>query len=169
MFSLSVVPYIPQMEFDTAQILIVYHSQSGNTKKLAGSVAQGVTETENTHALFKHASNATAHDIKACDAIVICSPEYFGYMAGIIKDFFDRTYEELKDDRSVYKKPYSIVISAGNDGNGALTQIERICMGYRFKKVQHPIICKGQVTEEILSACFDLGRTIAEGVNAGVF
>jgi hypothetical protein len=32
-------------------------------------------------------------------------------MAGIIKDFFDRTYEELKDDRSVYKKPYSIVIT----------------------------------------------------------
>jgi len=157
------------MESDIARILIVYHSQSGNTEKLARSVAQGVAETQNAHAIFKHALDASAHDIRNSDAIIICSPEYFGYMAGIIKDFFDRTYDELKDDWSVYKKPYSVVISAGNDGNGALTQIERICKGYRFKKVQHPIVCKGQVTEEILSACFDLGRTIAEGINAGVF
>jgi len=157
------------MESDIARILIVYHSQSANTEKLARSVVQGVAETQNAHAIFKHALDAAAHDIRNSDAIIICSPEYFGYMAGIIKDFFDRTYDELKDDWSVYKKPYSVVISAGNDGNGALTQIERICKGYRFKKVQHPIVCKGQVTEEILSACFDLGRTIAEGINAGVF
>ena len=157
------------MVFNMAKILIVYHSQSGNTEMLARSVALGVTKTENAYAVFKHASDATAQDIRDCNAIVICSPEYFGYMAGQIKDLFDRTYEELKDDKTVYKKPFCVVISAGNDGTGALTNIERICTGYRFKKVQHPIICKGQATEEILARCYELGRTIAEGVNAGIF
>jgi multimeric flavodoxin WrbA len=152
-----------------AKVLIVYHSQSGNTEMLARSVAQGVAETENAHANFKHASNATAQDIKDCDAIVICSPEYFGYIAGAVKDFFDRTYEELKDDPRIWKKPHCVVISAGNDGSLALSHIERICKGYRFKKVQHPIICKGPVTEEMVAKCFDLGMTIAEGVNAGIF
>jgi multimeric flavodoxin WrbA len=151
------------------KILIVYHSQSGNTERLARSVAQGVMNTEDAHAVFKRAFDAKAHDIRECDAMVICSPEYFSYMAGAVKDLFDRTYEELKDDAVMYKKPYCVVISAGNDGNGALTHIERICKGYRFKKVQHPIICKGQVTEEALAKCFELGRTIAEGVNAGIF
>jgi len=152
-----------------AKVLIVYHSQSGNTEMLARSVAQGVAETQNAYANFKHASNATAQDIKDCDAIVICSPEYFGYMAGAVKDFFDRTYEELKDDRRIWEKPHCVVISAGNDGSFALSHIERICKGYRFKKVQHPIICKGPVTEEMVAKCFDLGMTIAEGVNAGIF
>ena len=90
-------------------------------------------------------------------------------MAGAVKDFFDRTYEELKDDPVMYKKPFCIVISAENDGSGALTHIERICKGYRFKKVQEPIVCKGQVTTEMVEKCFILGRTIAEGVNAGIF
>ncbi|OPY78237.1 MAG: NAD(P)H dehydrogenase (quinone) [Syntrophorhabdus sp. PtaU1.Bin058] len=152
-----------------ARVLIIYHSQSGNTEMLARSVVQGVVETEGAHAVFKRAVDADAHDIRDCDAMVICSPEYFGYMAGAVKDLFDRTYEELRDDAAIYKKPYCIVISAGNDGSGALAHIERICKGYRFRKVQHPIICKGQITEETLTQCFELGRTIAEGVNAGIF
>lgn len=152
-----------------AKVLIVYHTQTGNTEMLARSVAQGVAETEHAHVMFKSASHTTAQDIKDCNAIVICSPEYFGYMAGAVKDLFDRTYEELKDDAAIYKKPYCVVVSAGNDGTFALAHIERICKGYRFKKIQHPIICKGQVTEEILARCFDLGMTIAEGLNAGIF
>jgi len=150
-------------------VLIIYHTQSGNTEKLARAVAQGVNDTENAYATFKNVSNATAQDVRGCNAFVICSPEYFGYMAGAIKDFFDRTYEELKDDQRIWKKPYCIVVSAGNDGSFAHSHIERICKGYRFKKIQHPIICKGPVTEEMVRKCFDLGMTIAEGINAKIF
>ena len=152
-----------------SDILIIFHSQGGNTEKLAKAVAQGVDETELARAILKRAVDANAQDLKACSAVVICSPEYFGYMAGAMKDFFDRTYEELKDDETVYKKPFSVVISAGNDGSGALTHIERICRGYRLKKVQKPILCKGEVTEEVLTRCRELGSTIAEGINAGIF
>ena len=152
-----------------ADILIIFHSQTGNTEKLARAVAQGVDETEHARAIVKRAVDTNAQDLKECSAVVICSPEYFGYMAGAMKDFFDRTYEELKDDARVRKKPFSVIISAGNDGSGALTHIERICRGYRFRKVQEPILCKGKVTEEMLASCFRLGSTIAEGVNARIF
>jgi multimeric flavodoxin WrbA len=152
-----------------SDILIIFHSQTGNTEKLAESVSRGVAAAENARAVFKRAADTTVLDLKNCKAVIICSPEYFGYMAGAVKDFFDRTYEELKDDPGIWKKPYCVVISAGNDGTGALNHIERICKGYRFKKVQNPIICKGPVTEEILARCCELGSTIAEGVNAGIF
>ena len=152
-----------------AKILILYHSQNGNTEALAKAVAQGVEETENAMALLKKAVDATASDLKESNGLVICSPEYFGYMAGAVKDFFDRTYEELKDDPAMYRKPFCVVISAGNDGSGALTHIERICKGYRFKKVQDPVISRGQPGAETLEKCFVLGRTVAEGVNARIF
>jgi multimeric flavodoxin WrbA len=90
-------------------------------------------------------------------------------MAGAVKDFFDRTYEELKDDPAVRRKPFAVVISAGNDGSFALSHIERICRGYRVRKVQEPIVVKGAVTEEALARCAEMGATIAEGVKAGVF
>jgi len=152
-----------------ANILILFHSQSGNTERMAAAVKRGVEEPEDARATYRRAAEATAEDLRDCDAVVICSPEYFGYMAGAIKDFFDRTYEQLRDDPVMYKKALCIVISAGNDGSFALSHIESICRGYRLKKVQEPIVSKGKVTEEILAQCYELGRTIAEGVNAGVF
>jgi multimeric flavodoxin WrbA len=152
-----------------ADILIIFHSQTGNTEKLARAVAQGVDGTTNARAVLKRAADTVAKDLRDCSAVVICSPEYFGFMAGALKDFFDRTYEELKNDATVHKKPFCVVISAGNDGSFALSHIERICKGYRLKKVQKPIVCKGPVTEEVLTRCFELGNTIAEGVTAGIF
>jgi multimeric flavodoxin WrbA len=151
------------------RILVTFHSQTGNTQRMATAVALGVAKTEGALPALKWAGETTADDMRNCDAVVFCSPEYFGYMAGAIKDLFDRTYEALREDGWPNKKPYAIVISAGNDGTGALTQIERILKGYRLKKVQHPIISKGKLTAEILDRCVEMGKTIAEGVKAGIF
>ena len=155
--------------FTVAAILVLYHSQSGNTEMLARAVAQGVADTEDSSVVLRKAFLTTVQDMRECNAIVICSPEYFGYMAGAVKDLFDRTYEELRDDEGMYKKPFAVVICAGNDGTMALSHIERICKGYRLKKVQQPIICKGPVTKEVEDACYELGQTMAEGVKAKVF
>ncbi len=150
-------------------VLVTFHSQTGNTKSMAEAVARGANDTENARAVLKAALTTTADDLRTCDGLVICSPEYFGYMAGAVKDLFDRTYEELKDDPAMYRKPYCVVVSAGNDGSGTLTNIERLCRGYRFRKVQQPLVCKGPVTEEALGRCYELGRTVAEGLLIGIF
>jgi len=152
-----------------AHILVKFHSQTGNTERMAQAVAAGVAQARNARASLKKALETTARDIRDCDAVVFCSPEYFGYMSGAMKDLFDRTYEELKNDPRTVKKPYCIVISAGNDGSGAVRHIERICKGYRFRKVQNPVICKGPVTADMLAHCRELGETIAEGINARIF
>lgn len=152
-----------------SRILIVYHSQTGNTRKMAEAAMRGVMDIEGSLVWFRKAAEATLDDLMECDGLIIASPEYFGYMAGLVKDFFDRTYEAAKDDRRVARKPFAIVISAGNDGTGALNHIERICKGYRFHKVHEPIISRGPVTEEIIGRCEELGRIMALGCQAGVF
>jgi len=58
-------------------VLIVYHTQSVNTEKLARVVEQGVIKTESVRAVLKRVSDATAQDARDCNAIAICSPEYF--------------------------------------------------------------------------------------------
>ena len=90
-------------------------------------------------------------------------------MAGMIKDFFDRTYDEARGRKEIFKKPYVVFISAGNDGRGALSGIERICVGYQFKKIFEPVVARGEVSPEILARCEELGKTIAAGCEAGIY
>lgn len=150
-------------------ILVIYHSQGGNTKKMAESVAKGIGSVENVTANLKSAGKATIKDLRSCDGIVIGSPEYFGYMSGMVKDFFDRTYEVASNNINQYAKPYALFVSAGNDGRNTCVQIERICKGFSFRKVYEPIISRGIVSENILRECFEMGQTIAAGCDLGIY
>ncbi len=150
-------------------ILILYHSQSGNTQKLAEAVAEGAAGVEHTTVVLKQAKDAVIEDLISCDGLAIGSPEYFGYMAGMVKDFFDRTYEAAKTRQEIFKKPYILFISAGNDGRNARDQIERICLAYSLKKVYEPLIIRGAPNEKTLAQCRELGQTIAAGCDLGIY
>jgi multimeric flavodoxin WrbA len=150
-------------------ILIVYHSQSGHTEQMARAVAKGAGEMEGVEVVLKKAFDAREEDLINCDGLVIGSPEYFGYMSGAVKDLFDRTYERLRGHKRIFRKPYAVFISAGNDGQGSLSSIEKIGLGYQFRKVQPPIISKGPLTEAVLEQCEELGRTLAAGCEAGIY
>ena len=151
------------------QLLIIYHSQGGNTQRLAEAVAEGAREIAGPAVQVNPARQITSEELLACDGLVLGSPEYFGYMAGRVKDLFDRTYETLRGHPRIFRKPYAAFISAGNDGSGALQSIERICTGFQFKKVQAPVIARGPIDEVVLESCRELGRTMAAGLEAGIF
>ena len=161
--------YLRDGSKEMARILVIYHTQSGNTQKMAEAVAAGAASVEDTKVVLKQAKDATIEDLILCDGIAIGSAEYFGYMAGMIKDFFDRTYEAAKGKREIFKKPYVIFISAGNDGRNARDQIERICVGYSFKKVFEPLIVCGVPDKESLKRCHEMGQTIAAGCDLGIY
>ena len=74
-----------------ATVLIVYHSLSGNTKAAAEAVAEGA-KAGGADPVLKDGLQAGPEDLRACDAIAIGTPDYFSYMAGGVKDFFDRSY-----------------------------------------------------------------------------
>jgi multimeric flavodoxin WrbA len=150
-------------------ILIIYHSQSGHTRQMAEAVAAGAGAIEGVTVTLRQAVEAGIDDLLNCDGLAIGSPEYFGYMAGMIKDFFDRTYEKTQDRKEISKKPYVVFVSAGNDGTGAVNHIERICIGYRFKKVYDPVVARGEIDGEILIQCDELGKTIAAGCREGIY
>lgn len=151
------------------QILIIFHSQSGHTQQMAEAVAEGVQAMEGCTAWLKPAREAGLEDLLACNGLAIGSPEYFGYMAGMVKDFFDRTYEAARGRREVFRKPYVIFVSAGNDGSGTVRSIERLAIGYQFKKVYEPLVAKGAITQEILAACREMGHTLAAGCQLGIY
>ncbi len=150
-------------------ILIIYHSQGGNTEMMAESVSSGARNVENVEVHLKKAYLATIDDLRDCDGIIVGSPEYFGYMAGMIKDFFDRTYETAIANPYEFRKPYCLFISAGNDGRNTEVQVERILKGFPFKKVYETIIARGKIEQAILDQCFEMGETLAAGCDLGIY
>jgi multimeric flavodoxin WrbA len=151
------------------KILVVYHSQTGRTERMAKKVVEGAQSIQDVEVVSRKASEATTEDLLECDGLALGSPEYFGYMAGMMKDFFDRTYDEVRKKEKAIKKPYVVFISAGNDGTGALNHIERICLGYRFKKVYDPVIAKGEIDSSVLLQCEELGKIIAAGCREKIY
>jgi multimeric flavodoxin WrbA len=149
------------------RILVVYHTQTGNTGKMAEAVARGAAAMENAQVTLKRAFDAGVEDLVGCDGLAVGTPENFGYMSGGMKDFFDRTFYPAQG--KVFKKPFVVFISAGNDGTGALNSIERIARGYPLKLVAEPVIARGQVREEDLKRCDELGRLLAAGIDGGIF
>jgi NAD(P)H dehydrogenase (quinone) len=72
------------------KILIIYFSQTGNTEKMAYSVAEGVRE-EGVEPQVKKVQEAAVDDLLDVDGIVIGSPTYFGAMAAEMKSFLDQS------------------------------------------------------------------------------
>lgn len=150
-------------------LLIVYHTQTGHTGAMAEAVYRGATDeaVEGTETRLLTAANAGVDELLWADGLLLGTPENFGYMSGALKDFLDRTFYPVEG--KIDNLPYAVFISAGNDGTGALSSIRRIANGYPFKEVHGPIIARGEVTEAILSACEELGMTLAAGLEVGIF
>ena len=150
------------------RLLIVYHSQTGNTKAMAEAARQGATDPliEGVDVRLKTVAEAGPEDLLAAQGLLLGTPENFGYMSGGMKDFLDRTFYPVEG--KLRPLPYAVFISAGNDGEGALRAIRRIAGGYPFVEVQDPIIARGAV-EPHLPACRELGMTLAAGLEAGVY
>jgi len=149
------------------RILVVYHSQAGTMEGLARRFAQGAAREPAIAVSLKRAGDATVDDLLHCDAIAIGSPEYFGTMAGMIKDFFDRTFAEAQE--KTIGLPFVCFVCAGNDGRGAITQMERIIAGYKWRQALEHERIVGTPTEEDGQRIEEMGHALAAGVGMGIF
>jgi multimeric flavodoxin WrbA len=133
-------------------LLIVYHSQTGHTPARAEAVLRGARheDVDGVETRMLRSRNAGPEDLP-----------------GAMKDFLDRTYYPCEG--KVESLPYAIFISAGNDGSGALSSIQRIARGYPLRAVQEPIIARGDTTDAALASCEELGLAMSAGLEMGVF
>ena len=72
------------------QVLILYYSKTGHTKKLAEEIAKGVREVEEVSCIVKSTADVTKDDFVAADGVIAGSPVYFGTMAAELKAVFDQ-------------------------------------------------------------------------------
>lgn len=148
-------------------LLIIYHSQSGGTENMAQAVHNGCRQEEDVATRFLKAFDANLDDLLWADGIIFGTPENFGYMSGALKDFFDRTFYPAEPHQ--INLPYGIFVSSGNDGTGAVREIDRIAKGYPLRKICEPLVIVGGFKPGDQDLCQDFGHGIAAGLSLGIF
>ncbi|MGC8121031.1 flavodoxin family protein [Marinobacter sp. VGCF2001] len=150
------------------RLLIVAHAPSPNTVRLRDAVAGGARhpDIEDIDVVVKAPLDTGPEDILTCDAIILGTTENLGYMAGLIKDVFDRCYYPCLE--KTQGLPFSFYIRAGHDGTGTRRAIESITTGLRWKLAQEPLICRGEYREDFEAQCSELGMYVAASLEAGI-
>ncbi|MDA3895265.1 MAG: NAD(P)H-dependent oxidoreductase, partial [Desulfobacteraceae bacterium] len=71
------------------QVLVLYFSKGGNTRRLAEAIAEGVNSIEGATVKLITTQNVTKDDFIESAGIIAGSPVYFGSMAAELKKVFD--------------------------------------------------------------------------------
>jgi len=142
-----------------AKVLVVYHSQGGNTKAAAEALAKGARSIEGTEVVIKEALKADAKDLLECDGVALGTPDYFSYMAGGLKDFFDRTFYPTQGE--VTDKPCVIFVTHGGGGR-ALDSVKKIAASFKLKEVTEPVLVRGRPDAAAEERLASIGKALAE-------
>ena len=150
-------------------VLLIYGGHpGGHTATMVTAVIEGINAAhEEVEYRALPALEAGVADLLWAHGLLIGTPEHFGYMSGAVKDFMDRTFYPVEN--KVDGLPYAVFVSAGNDGTGAVNAIERIAIGYKWRRIAAPLIARGDLTDADLAGCRELGQTMAAGLALGIF
>lgn len=158
------------------KIFVLYHSNSGNTKKMAELVAEGAQQLSGTEVRLKDVSIADHEDLEWCDGIALGSPTNYGSVSWQMKQWWDQQPIENWGKRD--GKIGCVFTSAGAWGGGQ----EWTCMtllsilinygflvfgltdytGVKFSAHYGAISAGPPVEERSQEACRRLGLRLAE-------
>lgn len=155
------------------QVLILYFSKGGNTRKLAEAVARGVEEVEGVSALLKNTSEVTKEDFVECEGLIVGSPVYFGLMTAEVKKVFD---EFVSVRKKMEGKVGAAFTTSGDPSGGKETTMMSIIQAlliYGMVIVGDPmsatghygVACVGEPDEKALENGAKLGNRVARLVS----
>jgi NAD(P)H-dependent FMN reductase len=156
------------------ELLIVWHSQFGGTAQMAAAARDGATSIADIAVTFVEARLAGVPEFQRCDGLLLATSENFGSLSGLTKDFLERVFYPC--EHAMEGKPYSVIVCAGSDGEGAMRQTDRIITGLRMRKVLPGLVYRSGITARAvqippatLAQCRELAATLAAGIAAGIW
>jgi NAD(P)H dehydrogenase (quinone) len=150
------------------QVLVLYYSKGGNTKRLAEEVVRGI-ESEGLKPVLKSTDEVSKEDFLNSAGIIAGSPVYFGVMAWELKKIFD---EFVGTRKRTENKVGAAFATGGHHTGGKETTIMSIlqCMLiYGMIIVGDPmsasghygVACLGKPDENASQDAFKLGARVA--------
>jgi len=156
------------------QVLVLYHSRTGNTKRLAEEIAKGVSEIEGISSLLRSAKEVTKEDFLNSEGIIAGSPVYFGTMAAELKEVFDKFIGVRKQMENKIGAAFATSADPTGGKETTIMSILQALLIYGMIIVGDPmdatghygVACSGKPDEKTLENARKLGRRVASLVKA---
>ena len=160
------------------KILVLYDSNTGNTRKMAELVASGASGKPSAEVRLLHVSEAGPENLKWCDGLALGSPTNYGTVSWKLKKWWDDLPTELWD--TINGKMGCAFSSSGGWGGGneltCLTLLT-ILMNYGFSvfgvteyvadhfTLHYGAVSAGEPREQkVKDACLQLGKELVDRV-----
>ncbi len=149
-----------------SKILIISYSQTGNTKKMAQAVGEGVKDAGGEPDVVNVEDFGDVEKLIGYDGIIMGSPTYFGILAAPLKDFIDRS---IKVYKQLDGRVGGAFASSGVQGGGNETTIHSITQALKvhgfvmpgFSRIGHyGPAAVGEADEKIISECKYMGTSV---------
>jgi multimeric flavodoxin WrbA len=147
------------------KIIIIYHSQQyGNTKILADALAEGAREAGAEVSLVNtNERRVTLEEFLLADGVAVGTPDYFSYVAGTVKTFFDDIYLWDQSGKPVKGKPAVLFFSCG--GGGKVRQpLESLAQRF-FRQVGETARGDRPINNEVKKECLTLGKELVKNLS----
>ena len=102
------------------RILIAYHSETGNTEKMASSVREGAASVEGAAVTLRKVADVSDDDIRTADGIVLGTPVQWANLSANAKRFLDRVADILGKAGKTYGegRAAGVFCTGGSPSNG---------------------------------------------------
>ena len=141
------------------RLLVVHHTPSPALQAVLEAVKEGAAMVEGVELELRPAMSAGPADLLAADGVLLGTPANIGYMSGALKHFFDTVYYPCLE--ATVGLPYGVYVHGNDDTAGALTGIQKIVGGMRWKQVAAPLSLIGAPGPEDLENVRELAATVA--------
>jgi NAD(P)H dehydrogenase (quinone) len=136
-----------------AEVIVLFDSRGGNTRVVAECIAEGAAMVPGVTARLMAAADLDVPALAAAQAIAIGSPNYFSYMSGRIKTFFDLTYQN-----AAFKGKPFVAFSTHAGGGGICATIEKLAKSVGMTQVADGIDILNAPAGNQLKDCRKLGQ-----------
>ncbi len=124
------------------QVLIAYHSDYGNTKKMAEAIAAGIRASKADLSIDLHTAEETSlQDLLVADMIVFGTPVHMGSMAWQMKQLIDRA-AKLWMEGALEGKVGGVFATGGGFG-GAGGGVEQTMIALYSNFLEHGMLVVG--------------------------
>lgn len=139
------------------KVAVIYYSKTGNTKKLAELLAEGCRKVPGCEVEMMALPGCDVQAATQADGFAIGSPDYFSYMAGHVKTFYD---EALAHKATLTGKPY---VAFGTHGGGArvLESLERLSGAIGLTQAAPGVMCQRAPGPDVAEPARALGEALA--------
>lgn len=154
-----------------ARLLVAHHSPTAHLTTLLRAVEAGARDDaiEGVEVDVRPVGETLAEHINAADGVLLVTPTNFGYMAGMTKDLFDRTFLEIGGALDEHgggaaragRKPYGLCIHGRYDTEGGIRSVQSITQALGWNLAAPVLSVLGDVGTDDEAAAYELGATLA--------